>query len=97
MPKGPQGQKRPADVIGNAQEVRPLRKVGGNFKLTQCRLEALVERGLAPLQSRQPPAHDAIDHFKLPIGIDFAGQRIQWDEIDEYLAVGGRVGVSQLP
>jgi hypothetical protein len=56
MPKGPKGQKRPADVIGNAVMVakiatgettekalpraRPIQKAARDFKLTHYRPDA---------------------------------------------------------
>ncbi|MEA2909583.1 MAG: hypothetical protein QOJ15_1664 [Bradyrhizobium sp.] len=46
--------------------------------------------------SLQAPFRGVINHFKLAVGVDFASQRIQRDEVGEQLAVAGGIRVSHL-
>ncbi len=50
MPKGPQGQKRPADVIGNA--VRIAKVATGEIEETELKQPAKRKSGLAGSKAR---------------------------------------------
>lgn len=50
MPKGPQGQKRPADVIGNA--VRIAKIATGEIEETELKQPAKRKSGLAGAKAR---------------------------------------------
>ena len=51
MPKGPQGQKRPADVIGNAVHI--ARIATGEIEETTLKQPAKHKSGLAGAKARQ--------------------------------------------
>ena len=51
MPKGPQGQKRPADVIGNAVHVAKI--ATGEIEDTKLKQPAKRKSGLAGASARQ--------------------------------------------
>lgn len=51
MPKGPQGQKRPADVIGNAVHIAQI--ATGEAQETKLKQPAKRNSGLAGAKARQ--------------------------------------------
>jgi len=51
MPKGPQGQKRPADVIGNAVHIAKI--ATGEIEETSLKQPAKRASGLAGAKARQ--------------------------------------------
>ena len=57
MPKGPQGQKRPADVIGNAVHIAKI--ATGEIEETTLKQPAKRKSGLAGAKARQDNTTDA--------------------------------------
>lgn len=57
MPKGPQGQKRPADVIGNAVHIAKI--ATGEEQETTLKQPAKRKSGLAGAKARQDNTTDA--------------------------------------
>lgn len=56
MPKGPQGQRRPADVIGNAVHIAKI--ATGEEQETELKQPAKRKSGLAGAQARQENTTD---------------------------------------
>ena len=57
MPRGPQGQKRPADVIGNAVHIAQI--ATGEEQETELKQPAKRNSGLAGAKARQENTTDA--------------------------------------
>jgi len=60
MPKGPQGQKRPADAIGNAVHI--ARIATGEIEETTLKQPAKCASGLAGAKARQENTTEAQRH-----------------------------------
>jgi hypothetical protein len=57
MPKGPQGQKRPADAIGNAVHIAKI--ATGEIEETSLKQPAKRKSGLAGAEARQENTTEA--------------------------------------